>query len=60
METSIYRFTSFETFLDSVLRKELCLVHPTLWDDPKELEVYYIDIYKIFDYENNYIKLYFA
>ena len=30
METSIYRFTSFETFLDSVLRKELCLVHPTL------------------------------
>ena len=40
METSIYRFTSFEAFEDLVLRKKLCLVHPTLWDDPKELEVY--------------------
>ncbi len=40
MEKSIYRFISFETFVDLILREKLCLVHPSLWEDPKELEVY--------------------
>lgn len=40
MGKSIYRFMSFESFVDLVLREKISLVHPTLWDDPMELSIY--------------------
>lgn len=33
----IYRFISFETFIDMIMRQSLTFVHPSLWDDPYEL-----------------------
>lgn len=36
--SKIYRFMSFESFIDMILRKELVFVHPTLWDDPCEMK----------------------
>lgn len=33
---SLYRFISFETFVDIVQRKELAFVRPETWDDPCE------------------------
>lgn len=36
MGNSIYRFQSFESFVDVVQRRALTLVHPDLWEDPFE------------------------
>ena len=33
---SIYRFMSFESFVDTIQRKELALIHPEKWEDPYE------------------------
>ncbi|MGG2111788.1 hypothetical protein ABFY60_14885 [Lysinibacillus pakistanensis] len=33
----IYRFISFETFIDMIMRQSLTFVHPSIWDDPYEL-----------------------
>jgi hypothetical protein len=33
----IYRFISFESFVDMIMKQSLTFVHPTLWDDPYEL-----------------------
>lgn len=33
----LYRFLSFESFVDMVQRQSLAFVHPSVWDDPKEL-----------------------
>lgn len=41
MNKMLYRYTSFESFVDSVLRKNLTFVHPSLWDDPYELSYFY-------------------
>ncbi|MGN4127404.1 hypothetical protein ACMGD3_20685 [Lysinibacillus sphaericus] len=35
--SKIYRFISFETFIDMIMRQSLTFVHPSLWDDPYEL-----------------------
>ena len=40
----IYRYTSFESFVDTVIRKKLTFVHPSLWDDPYELHYLYQEI----------------
>ncbi|MFD2168696.1 hypothetical protein [Tumebacillus lipolyticus] len=37
--TKIYRFISFEVFIDMLIRKSLTFVHPTAWDDPYELKL---------------------
>lgn len=37
----IYRYVSFESFVDMVQTKQLTLLHPTLYEDPKEMWVYY-------------------
>lgn len=34
---NIYRFMSFESFVDTILKKQLTFVHPSLWEDPYEL-----------------------
>lgn len=35
--SKIYRFISFETFVDMIMKQSLTFVHPSLWDDPYEL-----------------------
>ncbi|MBX2992866.1 MAG: hypothetical protein KF749_17070 [Bacteroidetes bacterium] len=42
--TTIYRYASFESFVDTILRKTLTFVHPSLWDDPYELHFLYQEI----------------
>lgn len=39
--SKIYRFVSFETFVDMIMKQSLTFVHPSLWDDPYEL--YFIE-----------------
>ena len=34
--SSIYRFVSFESFVDIIQRKELAFVSPSMWEDPFE------------------------
>lgn len=34
---NLYKFISFEKFVDMIQRQELHFVHPSKWDDPKEL-----------------------
>lgn len=36
----IYRFMSFENFVDMIQTQSLAFVHPTMWDDPLELEAF--------------------
>jgi hypothetical protein len=38
--SKIYRFISFETFVDTILRQQLTFVHPSLWDDPYEFDLF--------------------
>lgn len=45
MSESIYRFISFENFVDTVQRKALCFVHPSVFDDP--LEFQYLQSYSL-------------
>lgn len=33
---NIYRFISFESFVDLIQKRELAFINPTLWDDPYE------------------------
>lgn len=37
---TVFRFMSFESFVDMVQSQGLALVHPTLWEDPQELAPY--------------------
>lgn len=37
IEKKVYRYISFESFVDMVISKKLTLVHPTLFEDPKEM-----------------------
>ncbi|WP_273850626.1 DUF2971 domain-containing protein [Guptibacillus spartinae] len=37
--SKIYRFISFESFVDMIMKQSLTFVHPTLWDDPYELNL---------------------
>lgn len=37
--TKIYRFISFEIFIDMLMKQSLTFVHPTLWDDPYEFKL---------------------
>lgn len=36
----LYRYVSFESFIDIMQSKKLTLIHPTLFEDPKELWAY--------------------
>lgn len=36
----IYRFIRFETFVDMVLKEHLTFIHPSLWDDPSEYDLF--------------------
>lgn len=42
--SKIFRYTSFESFIDMVARKKLTFVHPSLWDDPYELRYLHQEI----------------
>ncbi len=37
----IYRYMSFESFVDTILRKQLIFVHPSLLEDPFELHYFH-------------------
>ncbi|RCW88437.1 MULTISPECIES: hypothetical protein [Halanaerobium] len=34
--SKIFRFMSFQSFVDTILRKKLTFIHPNLWQDPYE------------------------
>jgi len=35
--SKIYRYISFHSFVDTIQRRKLTFIHPSLWDDPFEL-----------------------
>lgn len=45
----IYRYISFESFVDMVVRQKLTFVHPSLWDDPYELRYLHQEIESKFE-----------
>ncbi|MCY9457352.1 hypothetical protein [Bacillus inaquosorum] len=47
--SKIYRFVSFETFVDMLMKQSLTFVHPSLWDDPYELKFIESKIKKTID-----------
>lgn len=46
--SKLYRFISFESFVDMVQNQSLIFVNPKCWDDPKELQPFKLWIEDLF------------
>ncbi|WP_026701719.1 DUF2971 domain-containing protein [Salibacterium aidingense] len=51
--SKIYRFVSFESFVDMIMTQSLTFVHPSLWDDPYELSLIESKFKKIIDSDDS-------
>lgn len=51
--SKIYRFISFEAFMDMLIKKSLTFVHPSTWDDPYELKLFESKFSHIIDSGNS-------
>lgn len=51
--TKIYRFISFETFIDILMKQSITFVHPTIWDDPYEYKLLEKNFKRMIDSSNS-------